>query len=358
MSPIRTGPRRWGQWRWQFTWQPETNAAGLLFFGAVMLFMSTILLGILGKYMYRAHRLASEGKFATGTVVKKVMQPASDNGTSDTSYEVDYNFTTADGHDIQGNDRVDPDEWDQLKEGAPVQIEYAATKPQINQIGAIEGPIIIGEIGLVIASIMWLAGATLAVKGLRGPWSSPKEGAHRSKTPAVMPGMVDLGVPPFLKNAGPFGLFATITMIIGVVFLLVAVANFNQERKFRSEGKIATAIVLTKSRRVEHDQQNNAYESHYDLDYRFTTDDGQSVRGSAEVSWDSWKSIHERDPIQIIYLSRRPSKNRLVTENSTSIIWSTAVIGAALAGGGAILLGYGFFITKRKQRAQASGWAD
>jgi len=204
------------QWRWQFTWQPETNAAGLLFFGVVLLFISTIFLGILGKYMYRAHRLGSEVKFATGTVVKKVMQPASGNGTSDTSYEVDYSFTTADGHDIQGNDTVDPDAWDQLNEGAPVQIEYAASKPQINQIGATEGPIIIGEIGLVMASIMRLAGATLAVKGLLGPWSAPKEGAHRSKTtPAVIPGMVDLGVPPFLKNAGPFGLLATITMVIG-----------------------------------------------------------------------------------------------------------------------------------------------
>jgi hypothetical protein len=96
--------------------------------------------------MYRAHRLASDGKFATGTVVKKVMQPASDYETSDTSYEVDYSFTTADGHDVQGTDTVDPDAWDQLKEGAPVQIEHAASKPQINQIGAMEGPIDIQQL--------------------------------------------------------------------------------------------------------------------------------------------------------------------------------------------------------------------
>ena len=85
MSPIGIGPQRRGilLWRWQYTWQPQTNAGVLLFFGVVLLFISSIFLGLMGNYVYRAHRLASEGKFATGTVVKKVMHPASDNGTSD-----------------------------------------------------------------------------------------------------------------------------------------------------------------------------------------------------------------------------------------------------------------------------------
>ena len=43
------------------------------------------------------------------------------------------------------------------------------------------------------------------------------------------------------------------------------------------------------------------------------------------MSWDSWKSIHERDRIQIIYLSRRPLKNRPVTDNFTSVMLITVV---------------------------------
>jgi methionine-rich copper-binding protein CopC len=343
-------------WRWQYTWQPQTNAGILLFFGLVLLFITSIFLGLLGDFEYRAHRLASEGKFATGTVVKKVMHAASNNGTSDTSYEVDYNFTTADGHQIEGNDKVNPDAWDQLKEGGSVQIEYAAGKPRINQVGATEGPSIIADIVLVLAAIMWLVGATLAVKGLLGPWSAPaKAGAAGSKTAsAVRFGTVELGVPPFLRNGGPWGLPAFILFVCGAVFLLIGVANLYQERAFRNEGKFATAIVLTKSSRVEHDQQNNTYETHYDLGYRFTTDDGRLVRGSEEVSWNKWKSIHERDPIQIIYISERPWKNRLAADRPAFFLWFVAGLGAALTGGGTILLGYGLFGAKLKQRRRKS----
>lgn len=175
MNPIERGPRRRGilLWRWQYTWQPKTNAQFLLFAGAILLFISSIFLALMGNYVYRAHRLASEGKFATGAVVTKVMHQASENGTSNTSYEVDYVFTTADGIKIESNDTIDPDAWDQLKEGGPVQIEYASSKPRINEVGATSGPIIIGYIVVVVASVMWLVGATLAVKGLRGTWSVP-----------------------------------------------------------------------------------------------------------------------------------------------------------------------------------------
>jgi Protein of unknown function (DUF3592) len=160
--------------------------------------------------------------------------------------------------------------------------------------------------------------------------------------------MVELGVPPFLKSAGPLGLFSSIMIVIGAMFLLIGVANLYQEQAFRREGKTATGIVLAKSSRVEHDQQDDTYETHYDLDYRFTTDDGKSVRGSAEVSWTRWKSIHERDEIQIIYVSQRPSKNRLLANHLAFFLWFVSALGGALAGGGAILLGYGFFSTRRK----------
>ena len=359
MSPSGIGPRRRGilLWQWQYTWQPQTNAGVLLFFGVVLLFISSIFLGLLGNYVYRAHRLASDGKFATGTVVKKVMHPASDNGTSDTSYEVDYSFTTADGHKIAGDDKIDPDAWDEIKEGGPVQIEYAASKPRINQIGATEGPIIIGDIVLVMVSLMWMVGATLAVKGLLGPWSAPaKSGKPETQADSAVKFNkvgVEVDLPPFLKDkVTPWAFFGTVLLLCGAMFLLIGVANLHHERAFRTEGKTATAIVLTKSSHVEHDQQNDTYETHYHLDYRFTTDDGRSVRGSAEVNWRTWKSINERDPIQIIYVTQRPLRNRLAADHPGFFLWFVTVLGAVLTGGSTILLGYGLFDAKRKQRGQ------
>jgi Protein of unknown function (DUF3592) len=355
MSLFDGQPQRRGIRLWSYKWQSGSKAPPLIFIGGVLLFVSSIFLALMGSYVYRAHRLASEGKFATGTVVKKVMHHASDSGTSNTSYEVDYNFTTADGRKVEGNDTIDPDAWDQLKEGGPVQIEYAASKPRINQVGATSGPIIIGYIVVVVASVMWLAGATLAVKGLLGPWSAPAK-RGKSETQADS-GVVfnkagfEVELSPFLKDrVTPWTAFGSILLACGSIFLLIGAANLRQERAFRAEGKTATAIVLTKSSHNEYDQQNDTYQTHYDLDYRFTTDEGKSARGSAEVNWRTWNSIHERDPIQIIYLPKRPSRSRLASHHPGFFLWFVTVLGTMLTGGGLILLGYGFFDSARKRR--------
>jgi hypothetical protein len=354
MSLFDGQPQRSGIRLWSYQWQSGSKAPPLLLFGGVLLFVSSIFIFFMGDYVYRARRLASEGKFSTGTVVKKVMHQASDSGDN-TSYEVDYVFTTADGRKLEGDDKVDPDVWDQLKEGGPVQIEYAASKPRLNQVGATGAAIIGGYIVLIVASAMWLLGATLAVKGLLAPRSTPAKGG-KSETQAdsgvvYNKGGFQVELSPFLKDEmTPWTAFGSIMLACGSIFLLIGAANLYQERTLSVKGKPATAIVLTKSSHQEYDQQNHTYQTHYDIGYRFTTDDGKSARGSAELNWRRWNSIHERDPIQIIYLPERPSKSRLASDHPALFLWLITLLGAALTGGGAILLGYGKFDTARKRR--------
>ena len=174
MSPIEIEPEQREITLW--SWRPGSGRPPpLLLIGGLLLFVGSLFLLLMGNYAYKEHRLSSEGKLTDGIVVKKVLNQASDNGTSKTSYAVDYTFTTADGRKIAGHDTVDPDIWDQLKEGGPVQIEYAPSKPRINQVGATGGAIIGGYTVLIVASAMWLLGATLAVKGLLGS-SAPAAG--------------------------------------------------------------------------------------------------------------------------------------------------------------------------------------
>jgi hypothetical protein len=352
MSLFDGEPRRSGIRLWSYRWQSGSKPPPLLFIGGVLLFVSSIFIFFMGDYVYRAHRLASEGKFSTGTVVKKVMHQASDSGDQNTSYEVDYTFTTADGRKLEGDDKVDPDVWDQLKEGGPVQIEYAASKPRLNQVGATGGAIIGGYIVLIVASAMWLLGATLAVKGLFGS-SAPAAGvAAESKMVTVAKsGNFEVELSPFLKDRmTPWTAFGSILLACGSIFLLIGAANLHQERTLSAKGKTATAIVLTKSSHQEYDQENHTYQTHYDLGYRFTTDDGKSIRGSTELNWRRWNSIHERDPIQIIYLPERPSKSRLASDHPALFLWLVTLLGAALTGGGIFLLGYGKFDTARKRK--------
>ena len=349
MSPIEIGPRGLGFTLWSYRWQPGSKGPPpLLFIGGILIFISSIFLLILGPYVYKQHLLSTQGKLTTGIVSTKRMRQASDSGDSDTSYEVDYSFNTADGTKVEGNDTMDPDAWDQIKEGSSLQIEYVPIKPRINQIG-VTSSVLFGYLAIVVASIVWLVGATLAGKGLLGRSSAP----HSDATPEATPGEVETELPSFLKNRiGPATAFGTVILFVGAIFLLIGVVNLREERAFRTYGKTATAIVLTKSSHEEYDHQNNR-ETHYDLGYRFTTDDGKSVRGSAQVNWRTWRSIHERDPIQIVYLPQHPARNRLASDHPGFLLWIVSVLGTLLVGGGAILAGYGLIGTTRNRPKRA-----
>src|SRR6267142_2930800 len=305
MSSIEIGPQGSGFTLWSYRWQSGSKGPPpLLFIGGILIFIRSIFFLRLGGYVYNQHLLSTQGKVTTGTVVKKRMRQASDSGSSDTSYEVDYTFITPDGTKVESNDTMDPDAWDQINEGGSIQIEYVASKPRINQIG-VTVSVLFGYLAMVVVSIVWLFGATLAVKGLLRRSTAPDSEA----TPEATPGKVETETPSFLKNRiGPATAFGAVLLFVGAIFLLIGVVDLRQERNFRTYGKTATAIVLTKSSHEEYDHQNNTHETHYDLGYRFTTDDGKSVRGSEQVKWRMWRSIHERDPIQVIYLPQLPAR--------------------------------------------------
>ena len=356
MSPFEIGPRQQDIHVWQYRWRSGDKAPPLLVVGAILLFIGSIFLLIMGHFAYKAHRLASEGKMAAGTVVKKVINQASDNGTSDTSYQVDYAFSAADGRKIEGKDTVDPEAWDQLKEGGPVQIEYAASAPRINQIGASNGVSVVIWAMLGLGSVIFLLGATLAMKGLLGP-SSAAAGRSEPKSHAdstVELGKIQLKLAHSMAAAGPWTVFGAILFLAGAIFLLVGLASLHQERVFSREGKVVTGIVLTKTSHEQYDQQNDTHRTHYDLSYRFATADGKPVEGTEEVSWSTWQSIRERDPIQVIYLPQRPARNRLVKENPGMMLWLITVLGTMLTGGGTVMLGYGTLASGRARRSPKS----
>src|ERR1700687_98431 len=263
----RQGPRLL---RFSCRWQFRSRSASSLFAGAVLLFVSFIFVALLGKGAYDAHRFASEGRFATATVTKKVVHPASDNGTTNTSYEVNYVFTTADGHKVESSDTVDPDTWDQIVDGGPVDVEYAASDPTINRIGIATGVTVIGSILLIVASVLGLLGATFAVKGLLALQTSPESAGPGASDIHAVPrrGRVAVEQPPLLQvPVSPWIAVGSILLFCGVIFLLVGVLALHQERLFHAEGMTATAIVLTKSSHVVYNQQNNSHETKYEVGY-------------------------------------------------------------------------------------------
>ena len=327
----------------------------MLVASAILLFMSFIFVALSGKGAYQAHRFATEGRIATGTVIKKVMHRASDNGTSNTSYDVSYLFTTADGRQIESSDTVDPEVWDQIVEHGPVAVEYAATDPTINRMKATTTAF--G--GRLYRCCMWafivgLLGTTLAVMGLLALRAASVESAGTSASnsyAATARGRIGVERPPILKGrVNPWIVVGGILLFGGSILLLVGVFVLRQERLFHAEGLTATALVLTKSSRVEYNRQNNFEETKYDVGYRFATPDGRWVQGSDKVDGRTWRLIRERDLIQIVYLPEHPARNRLVANDPGTAPWIAGVLGGALTAGGTLLLGYGFYDATRKHR--------
>jgi len=341
--------------QFRYRWQIQSRAASLLFAGAVLLLISYIFIALLAKDTYHAHQLATDGRMATATVIQKIVHRASDNGTSNTSYEVKYNFSTADGRKVEGSDTVDSDTWERIADRGPLDVQYAASDPTINRIGTTSGVSMIGATSLIVASALGLLGATLAVKGLLALRTAPESADSTAPdTHAVAShGWTTVVGPPLLQfpaRVSPGIMIGGILLVCGLTLLLLNALYSRQERLFEAEGMRATALVLAKSSHVVYNQQNRLLETKYDITYRFATQAGELVQGSDEIDWRTWKSIREREPIQIVYLRDSPARSRLAANVSGAAPRITRVLGAALAASGSLLLGYGIFDATRKHR--------
>jgi len=295
----RQGP---GPFWFRYKWQFQSRAASLLLFGAILLFLSYFFVALLAKDTYHAYRLANDGRLVTGTLTQKVVHRARNNGTADTSYEVHYRFDTLDGRTVDGGDTVHPDTWERLADRSPVEVQYAASDPTINRIGKTTGVSLIGSTALALALALGLLGAMLAFKGLLALRALPESGSSDAPDAKAARGWTT-AVGPLLQfqvRVNPLIIIGGILLVCGVTFLMLNLLFARQERLFHTEVIRATALILTKSSHVVYNQQTRLSETKYDVGYRFSTQDGESVQGSDEVDWHTWKSIQEGDPLLLL----------------------------------------------------------
>jgi hypothetical protein len=140
---------------------------GLIAFGAVF---SVVQVAIL----VQEQQYGREGQLTDGVVVSKAIRRATRSGSSGTRtvYEVVYRFTVG-GQTYNGDESVSSEEWDQLRELEPVQIQYVASNPARNRIAGRTSAVlsyVFGGVGAVAA----LIGVVLLVKSI----GSAKKKAH------------------------------------------------------------------------------------------------------------------------------------------------------------------------------------
>ncbi len=337
-----------------------SNGPALFIVGVVLMLLSALFVALVAKDVYRQQRLATEGLPAIGTVVRKTLHRANDQGTSDTSYELDYVFATAGGRRLRGSDTVDPTTWDAIVEGAQIPVEYAASRPTIQRIGGRVNPPMGGELLLAAASILGLCGAALGIKALCLPWTAAARAAQTDSNTVLAgtPGPMLMKILAFLRRwVSPVTVGAVVALLMGAIFLLMGaiflptgLATVHQESLFRRAGETVSGTVLTKS--VRRPGQGRGSSTHYDIGYRFITHAGISIQGSDDVSGELWRSIHERESIPILYLADQPHQNRLLANDPGTVPRIVSVLGAMFLGIGALLSGY--FLWGSMRRSQAA----
>ena len=150
------------------------------------------------------------------------------------------------------------------------------------------------------------------------------------------------------------GLLLLLGVILPLTFGLLlgrlGILNLLNEHVYRTKGEIVRGIVLTKTSQEEHHyaNQHDTRIVHYHVGYRFSTVAGQTIEGSDDVDWSIWSSINENDPIQIVYMPRDPSTNRVAGHNSVLVDWLFAALGALLSLAGVGLLGSSIFYPPRR----------
>ena len=324
---------------------------------ALGLCAGTFVLALLGYFDYQAHLLASEARVATATVTKNVLHPFGLDRRERTVYEVDYVFTAADGTRIESKEALDDAAlargWDLLKQGDTIPVAYAAGNPQNNKMGKDTSTTTLDLI-LIGFSVIWLVLATIAVAAARRRWlphAAPRSRRSKTATDVVPAAETDPPRPVVAKASvsGPT-LFGTLLLLFGAGFLLIGVANLvgkrAADRAFRTEGKGATAIVLTKKTGIR-----KGGGRWYSLGIRFTTDEGKSVVTDIDVDLPTLSSLYEHYPIKIIYMHQDPTQIRLPTYQAGSprALWFFTALGGVIATGGAVMLGFVLSDAKRKR---------
>jgi len=294
-----------------------------------------------GLWEYTAHDIAAHARVATATVTGKVLHTAGEPGYSKTAYEEDFAFRTAEGRRVEGKTRLSADAWERIKPGYTFQVTYAAGKPATYQIGTDTSTTVSDCVFLAVLAI-WLVFLRLTIRT-----------RHRQPSPRIAPaGAADTATnaprPDVAKPSinGPVRMGGAALTIVGAIFLLIGIVNLVGQGAFRTQGKAATAIVLTRSTVIGRNGTN------YPLGVRFTTDEGQSIETSVGVDYATMTSLREHLPVKIIYAPEHPEQIRLASDDLFTtfvFLWAVSALGGILAIGGAVMLSFGVLDARRER---------
>lgn len=122
----------------------------------------------------------------------------------------------------------------------------------------------------------------------------------------------------------PFAILAVL-LLVGIFFAVIAVASWQRQTQYVSEGVAAQAVVVDKDTRTR--VIRNRVQRIYEVTYTFEVD-GQTIRNERSVDENSYHTLGIGDGIDIVYMPNDPTDN--VPASYQSLFLPLLLGGAAL----------------------------
>jgi hypothetical protein len=131
------------------------------FAGGFLLLIALVFVSAGVQEVADARRNADALRSARGRITAKTLTPAVRGVNPRSRYAVRYEFHVPDGALFSASTEVDPEYWEGLAEGQPVQVSYLATDPRRSRVGG-DLSLPSGVLFLLLGGILSTVGGTLA----------------------------------------------------------------------------------------------------------------------------------------------------------------------------------------------------
>jgi len=287
----------------------------------------------------------ARGRQAQGTVLSKAIVKKSSGSSSGTArsrsqsthYQVSYRFHADSGEEVVGTSELDADDWERLKERAPIAVTYVGGSPWLHRVEGWDA----GWFGPVL--FLGLGGAGMAACGALAWWGRGRP-ARRSKPrkSAAMAAAPPKAVEAPENTAKKPGSGWWLGFGIGAVFFFAGcgaaidgIGELLKERRYAAQGRNAQARIVSKS--INEAQRGGRSRTEYIALYRFDSAEGTKDEGRALLEVGAWEAARPGDRITIRYLPGEPGSSRPVGEGGWAYGIIISIVGPLFALLGAFL---------------------
>jgi hypothetical protein len=327
----------------------SSSRAPLIVFGAAFLLVGGIFIYIGGSNLLEQRRYRQQGVQVEAVATGKALRRATT--TTDTAYEISYQFNLPGGSPYQQTESVSVPLWERVEQGSPLTVEYVPgalasarvvvgndSDERTSAIGALA----VGVVLVLLAPISWfvLLDRGRSRRVADGGVSAPRRDATPELTEPVGEAST-VGVshqPSFwpLARKSPGLWFGGFSLLFGLPWLVLnGIVPLHDEWRFAQEGRSTQGMVLTKE--IRRSGSTRSETLHYEATYRFAVA-GETIEGRDELSLEDWKRLVEREPADVLYRAQEPSSSRLAGHRPWLLKTLFGLIGLVLTVLGSTLL--------------------